>query len=98
VVGRGMKIEGSGNGEVARHIARSFAVDVVLRGERRGKYGVWGVCGRRGNETMSSLLGEGCMVGASGGQDVYINIIPRWSIWDARGSGAVDIDEWDSLS
>lgn len=99
VVGRGMKIEeGKGNGGVARHIVRSFAADVVLRGERKGRCGVWGACGRRGNETMSSLLGGGCMVGAPGGHDVYINIIPRWSIWDARGSRAIDIDEWDSLS
>lgn len=42
--------EESGNGDVARDIARSSAVDVVLRGEKRGKCGVWGVYGRKGND------------------------------------------------
>lgn len=102
VVGRGMKTEGgngNGNGEVARHIARSSVVDVVLRGERRGKCGVWGACGGRGNETCPLFgMGRMCLVGIRGGDDVYVKIIPRWHIWDARGSGAIDIDEWDSSS
>ena len=100
VVGREMKMEGgNGNGEVARHIARSSAVDVVLRGERRGKCGVWGACGGRGNEACRySGMGRMCLVGIRGGHDVYIKIIPRWSIWGARRGGAIDIDKWNSLS
>ncbi|ELR10123.1 hypothetical protein GMDG_04519 [Pseudogymnoascus destructans 20631-21] len=63
---------GNGNGEVARHITRSFAVDVVLRGERRGRCGVWGACGRRGNEAGSSLLGRGmCLDGVPWARCIY---------------------------
>lgn len=41
---------------------------------------------------MFATLGKGW------GDDVYIDIIPKWSIWDARGIGAMYTYEWETLS
>lgn len=88
---KGMKSEGE-SGEVEHGIARSYAVVAVSREGKLEKCSVWGAWRRRGDEA-ASVLGFGGMLGwRDSGRAVYIKIIPRWSIWDARGSDAIDTD------